>query len=160
MHEGQEEFWSLLWDERYKGRLGSLASAADAWWCAAIYTGVDFTKLADEENFKKVAALLRERRPLIRTYTDDETTLEQALASGELAAAMLLIFIPTVGDFVTPNLVGGSDGVMIANIIQAHFGKVNNWPMCAALAIGMMITVTVISLVYIWITRKVAERIE
>ena len=76
-----------------------------------------------------------------------------------VVAAMLLIFIPTVGDYVTPALVGGPDGVMIANMIQAHFGKVNNWPMGAALAVGMMITVAVISLVYIWITRKATERI-
>ena len=86
--QGQEDSWGLLWDERYKGRLGSLASAADAWWCAAIYAGIDFNELATEENFKKVAELMRKQRPLIRTYTDDETTLEQALASGELVAAM------------------------------------------------------------------------
>jgi spermidine/putrescine transport system substrate-binding protein len=86
--EGQEESWSILWDERYKGRLGMLASAGDSWWCGAILAGVDFTEISTEENFKKVAALMREQRPLIRTYTDDTTTLEQALASGELVAAM------------------------------------------------------------------------
>ena len=74
-------------------------------------------------------------------------------------AAMLLIFIPTVGDYVTPTLVGGPDGMMMANIIQANFGKVNNWPMGAALAVSMMITVTVIAVVYMWVTRKAAERI-
>ncbi|WP_455372520.1 ABC transporter permease [Limibacillus halophilus] len=73
-------------------------------------------------------------------------------------AAMLLIFIPTVGDYVTPALVGGPDGLMMANIIQAMFGKVNNWPLGAALAVGMMIVVTVISLLYIWLTRLVTER--
>ncbi len=76
-----------------------------------------------------------------------------------IIAAMLLIFVPTVGDYVTPTLVGGPDGLMMANIIQAHFGKVNNWPMGAALAVGMMITVAVIALLYIWVTRKVMERI-
>ena len=86
--QGQEESWSILWDERYKGRLGMLASGADSWWCGAIYAGVDFKDIASDEGFKKVAALMREQRPLIRTYTDDTTTLEQALASGELVAAM------------------------------------------------------------------------
>ncbi len=86
--QGQEESWSLLWDERYKGRLGALASAGDTWWCGAIYAGIDFNEISTEENFKKVAALMREQRPLIRTYTDDTTSLEQALASGELVAAM------------------------------------------------------------------------
>ena len=86
--EGQEESWNILWDERYKGRLGMLASAGDSWWCGAILAGVDFKEISSEANFKKVAALMREQRPLIRTYTDDTTTLEQALASGELVAAM------------------------------------------------------------------------
>lgn len=85
---GEEESWGMLWDERYKGRLGVLASAADTWWCGAIYAGVDFTELSTEENFKKVADLMRKQRPLIRMYNDDTTALEQALASGELVAAM------------------------------------------------------------------------
>ena len=86
--QGQEESWGMLWDERYKGRLGSLASAADAWWCGAIYAGIDFADFATDESFEKVAALMRKQRPLIRMYTDDTTSLEQALASGELVAAM------------------------------------------------------------------------
>jgi spermidine/putrescine transport system substrate-binding protein len=86
--QGQEESWGILWDERYKGRLGMLASAGDAWWCGAIYAGVDFSEISTDENIKKVAALMRQQRPLIRLYTDDTTSLEQALASGELVAAM------------------------------------------------------------------------
>ena len=86
--QGKEESWGILWDERYKGRLGMLASGGDSWWCGAIYAGVDFKDIASEEGFKKVAAIMRKQRPLIRTYTDDTTSLEQALASGELVAAM------------------------------------------------------------------------
>jgi spermidine/putrescine transport system substrate-binding protein len=87
LKDGQES-WDLLWDERYKGRVAVLASGGDTWWCAAILAGVDFKDIATDDGFKKVAALLRKQRPLIRIYTDDETTLEQALASGELVAAM------------------------------------------------------------------------
>jgi len=74
-------------------------------------------------------------------------------------AAMLLIFVPTVGDYVTPALVGGSDGMMIANIIQVQFGRANNWPMGSALAIIMMIIVTVVALIYMWAARKATDRI-
>ncbi|HIN17264.1 MAG TPA: ABC transporter permease [Gammaproteobacteria bacterium] len=73
--------------------------------------------------------------------------------------ASLMIFIPTVGDYVTPTLVGGPDGLMIANLIQAQFGLINNWPMGAALAFDMMLVVAVISLLYIWLTRKATENI-
>jgi spermidine/putrescine transport system substrate-binding protein len=44
--------------------------------------------MTTDANFAKVAEVMRKQRPLIRTYTDDETTLEQALASGEMVAAM------------------------------------------------------------------------
>ena len=70
-----------------------------------------------------------------------------------------MIFIPTVGDFVTPALVGGPDGLMIANIIQAQFGRINNWPMGAALSFSMMIIITVVTLLYLSITRKVTENV-
>lgn len=86
--EGREESWGLLWDERYKGRIGVMATAGDAWWCGAIYAGVDFKDLATEEGFKKVGDLMRKQRPLVRTYTDEMTSMQQALASGELVAAM------------------------------------------------------------------------
>lgn len=83
-----EESWDMLWDARYSGRLGSLASGGDAWWCGAIKAGVDFREIATEAAFERIAAVMRSQRPLIRVYTDDTTTLEQALASGEMVAAM------------------------------------------------------------------------
>ncbi|MFK7762421.1 MAG: PotD/PotF family extracellular solute-binding protein [Roseobacter sp.] len=83
-----EESWDMLYDQRYSGRIASLASGGDAWWCGAIKAGVPMSEIHTDEAFDKIAAVLREQRPLIRTYTDDTTTLEQALASGELVAAM------------------------------------------------------------------------
>ncbi|WP_227268973.1 ABC transporter substrate-binding protein [Roseobacter weihaiensis] len=84
----EEESWDMLWDKRYAGQLGSLASGGDAWWCGAIKAGVPFGEIATDEAFEKISAAMREQRPLIRVYTDDTTTLEQALSSGEMAAAM------------------------------------------------------------------------
>ncbi len=68
-------------------------------------------------------------------------------------AATVLIFVPTVGDFATPALVGGPDGLMLANLIQAHFGIINNWPGGSALSIIMMIIVGIVTLLYIGFTR-------
>ena len=76
-----------------------------------------------------------------------------------IIAATLIIFIPTVGDYITPALLGGPDGIMMANMIQAMFGKVNDWPMGAALSVGMMLTVAMFALAFMFITRKVTERI-
>ncbi|MEM6577075.1 MAG: extracellular solute-binding protein [Pseudomonadota bacterium] len=83
-----EESWDMLWDQRYAGQLGCLASGGDAWWCGAIKAGVDFANIDSDAAFEQIAAVMREQRPLIRTYTDDLTTLEQAISAGELVAAM------------------------------------------------------------------------
>ncbi|GAB0117804.1 extracellular solute-binding protein [Acidisoma sp. 7E03] len=82
-----EASWNLLWDKQYAGKLAVIDAIHDTWIVGAIMAGVDpFDENADD--IKKVAAKLREQRPLIRMYTTDMTSVEQALASGELVAAM------------------------------------------------------------------------
>ncbi len=74
-------------------------------------------------------------------------------------AACFLIFIPTTGDYITPALLGGPDGMMIGNFIQVQFGPVNNWPMGATLSIVLMLWICAIALVFLFVTRKAQERI-
>lgn len=70
-------------------------------------------------------------------------------------AASLLVFIPTVGDYVTPKLVGGTTGIMIGNVIQSMFGKANNWPMGAALSVISMLVITLLVAAFLWFTKRV-----
>ena len=65
------------------------------------------------------------------------------------------MFIPTVGDYVTPAMLGGPDGMMIGNLIQAQFGPINNWPMGAALSLVMLMAVAVAGAVFLLLTRLV-----
>jgi len=74
-------------------------------------------------------------------------------------AASLLVFIPTVGDYVTPSLVGGPSGIMIGNIIQSMFGKAQNWPLGAAISVMSMITVTLMVCLFLWGTHSFRKRI-
>ncbi len=74
-------------------------------------------------------------------------------------SALLIVMIPTVGDFVTPRLVGGKDGVMIANAIQAQFGKASNWPLGAALSVTTMVIVTALAAVAVVVLRFAARRV-
>jgi spermidine/putrescine transport system substrate-binding protein len=83
----EEESWGLLWDERYKGRLAMIDGVADAVAGAAIYAGVDPYTM-DDAAIAKVKAVMVKQRPLLRLYTSDMTSLEQAMASGEIVAAM------------------------------------------------------------------------
>jgi spermidine/putrescine transport system permease protein len=74
-------------------------------------------------------------------------------------SACFLIFIPTTGDYITPALLGGPDGMMIGNLIQAQFGPINNWPMGAALSISLMLWICAIAVAFLLVTRKAQERI-
>jgi spermidine/putrescine transport system permease protein len=65
-------------------------------------------------------------------------------------SSTLLVFIPTVGDYITPAQVGGTSGIMIGTLIQSQFGKANNWPMGGALSIFMMLVVTAIVCLFLW----------
>jgi len=76
------------------------------------------------------------------------------LAMPGVVGAVLIVFIPTIGDYVTPRLVGGPNGLMIANMIQTQFLKLNNAPMGAALAVIAMVSVTIISLAFVFACRK------
>ena len=69
-------------------------------------------------------------------------------------AAALIVFIPTVGDYVTPRLVGGKDGVMIANMIQTQFGRGSNWPLGAALSVSTMLIIAVVALAVVLAGRR------
>lgn len=54
-------------------------------------------------------------------------------------AGFFMAFIPTVGEYVTPLLVGGSRGVLYGNIVQDFFGKAANWPFGAAMSMVMLV---------------------
>ncbi len=74
-------------------------------------------------------------------------------------AASLLVFIPTVGDYVTPSLVGGPSGIMIGNIIQSMFGKAFNWPLGAAISVMVMFTITAMVCAFLWGTHQFRRRV-
>ena len=69
-------------------------------------------------------------------------------------AATIIVFIPTIGDYVTPRLVGGPNGLMISNMIELQFKKANNAPLGSALAISAMGIVTFFALAFLWLNRK------
>ena len=76
------------------------------------------------------------------------------LAMPGVMAAIIIVLIPTVGDYITPRLVGGTDGLMIANMIQVQFGKANNAPLGAALAVSSVLIVGGLSVMIFLLTRR------
>ena len=73
-------------------------------------------------------------------------------------AGCALVFIPSVGAFVTPDLLGGTKGLMIGNLINNQFGGSGNMPLGSALSIVMMAVVMISLLVYVFANRRERER--
>ena len=59
-------------------------------------------------------------------------------------ATFFMVFIPTVGEYVTPSLVGGIDGLMYGNLIQDFFTRAGNWPLGSAMAVVMLLAVLIL----------------
>jgi spermidine/putrescine transport system permease protein len=76
------------------------------------------------------------------------------LAMPGVVGATLIVFIPTIGDYVTPVLVGGPEGRLIANAIQLQYMKLDNYPLGSALAISAMLIVAAISIIFLMLNRR------
>jgi len=71
------------------------------------------------------------------------------LAMPGIAAGCILVFVPALGAYVTPELLGGGKSMMIGNLIQGQFGAARNWPFGAALAFALLAIVLLAMMVYL-----------
>jgi spermidine/putrescine transport system permease protein len=76
------------------------------------------------------------------------------LAVPGIVGAVLIVFIPVIGDYVTPELMLGAGGRLMANMIQAQFLQLNNWPLGAALALVTMAVVVLVALLFVLLNRR------
>lgn len=76
------------------------------------------------------------------------------LAMPGVIAATLIVFIPTIGDYVTPEVIGGGKIPMIANLIQVQMLALDNRPLGSALAVTTMLVVAVVSAVFLFLNRR------
>jgi spermidine/putrescine transport system permease protein len=72
-----------------------------------------------------------------------------------VAAGSLLVFIPALGAFLTPDLLGGAKTMMLGNLVQNQFGPARNWPFGAAISFALMAVVFVALL--LWLRVRDAE---
>lgn len=63
-------------------------------------------------------------------------------------AGSIIVFIPSVGAYVIPELLGGAKVSMIGNVIQQQFLEVRNWPFGSAMGLGLMVLVLAATVVY------------
>ena len=66
-----------------------------------------------------------------------------------IIAGSILVFIPSIGAYVTPKLLGGGKSLMLGNLISNQFGTSRDWPLGSALALFLMAIVMVALIIYV-----------
>jgi spermidine/putrescine transport system permease protein len=69
-------------------------------------------------------------------------------------AGSILVFIPSIGAYVTPRVLGGGRSMMLGNLIGLQFGQGRNWPLGAALAMVLLIIVVVALVFYLRVANR------
>ena len=88
-----------------------------------------------------------------RIQTFLKVILPQTLP-GILGGAVI-VFIPSVGNFVVPDVLGGAKGLMIGNLVEQQFLSARNWPFGSALSMIIMAVVLTVLMVFVTRARKV-----
>jgi spermidine/putrescine transport system permease protein len=71
-----------------------------------------------------------------------------------IIAGSILVFIPSLGAYVTPRVLGGGKNMMLGNLIELQFGQGRNWPLGSALSMTLLATVMAALLVYVRFAAK------
>ena len=66
-----------------------------------------------------------------------------------IVAGSILVFVPALGAYVTPRILGGGKNMMIGNFIELQFGQGRNWPLGASLSVMLLVIVTAALLLYV-----------
>lgn len=71
------------------------------------------------------------------------------LAKPGIIAGSILVFVPSLGAYVTPRVLGGGKNLMLGNLIELQFGQGRNWPLGAALSVFLLLIVVTALLFYV-----------
>ncbi len=77
-----------------------------------------------------------------------------------IIAGSILVFIPSLGAFVTPRVLGGGKKMMLGNLIELQFGAGRNWPLGAALSITLLSIVMIALLIYVRTTQRNSDGLQ
>ena len=109
-----------------------------------IYVWIPFAALPILASLQRIdPALLDAASDLYARPSEQLRRVVIPLSMPGVIAALFLVFIPTVGEYVTPLLVGGTSGTMYGNSIQDFFTKAANWPYGSALSMVMLLVTLV-----------------
>ena len=75
-----------------------------------------------------------------------------------IIAGALLVFIPAVGEFVIPDILGGPDALTIGRVLWTEFFTNRDWPLAAAVAVAMLLLLVIPTLVFEYVDNRRARR--
>ncbi len=75
-----------------------------------------------------------------------------------IIAGSILVFIPSIGAYVIPRILGGGKNLMVGNLIDLQFGQGRNWPLGAALGMTLLVIVMIALVVYTKVTNRESTR--
>lgn len=81
-------------------------------------------------------------------------TVTLPLTRAGVLAGCIFVFVPSLGNFIVPELLGGGREQMVGNLIQVQFLKARDWPFGATLALAVIALMTVVLLAQAWVSAR------
>lgn len=152
---------ALTWFGIDKESLPSLLYNRTAVIVTLVYVWIPFASLPIFASLSRIDTSLHEASADLgggRIQTFLRVTLPLSLPG--VAAAVFFVFIPTLGEWVTPMIIGGVRGVLYGNIIQDEFVRGLNWPAGSVMSIAMIVLMAIIVTIPLIVWRIMRRRRE
>lgn len=123
-----------------------------------IYTFIPFMVLPIYASLERLdSRLIEASRDLYASKWQALRLVVIPLAKPGIIAGSILVFIPAIGSFIAPELLGGGKNLMLGSLVQLQFSSGRNWPFGSALSMVILAIVMVTLLIYVRNARKRAE---
>jgi spermidine/putrescine transport system permease protein len=84
-------------------------------------------------------------------------TITLPLTLPGIIAGVIFVFVPSMGNFFVPELLGGGRKIMVGNMIRDQFLKARDWPFGATLAFGLIALIVVLLIIQAWLVNRTQE---
>jgi spermidine/putrescine transport system permease protein len=132
-----------------------LLYSAGAVWVGLVYGFLPFTVLPLYATIEKIdPGLLEAAADLGARPWQTVVRVVLPLATPGIRAGAVLVFIPCLGAYLTPDLLGGSKVIMAGNLIQNQFTSARDWPFGAAASLALMAAAMLMLAAWVWRERE------
>lgn len=76
------------------------------------------------------------------------------LTKAGVAAGCIFVFVPTLGNFIVPDLLGGGKAIMVGNLLQREFLRSRDWPFGATIAVAVIAVMLLLIAIQVWLVNR------